>query len=473
MSNVWDMSKKIYRPYQPNQLLLLPPSLHEWLPGDHFVYFLSDVVDALDLSEIEQRYERELRGKPPYHPGMMVKILLYAYCAGVYSSRKIERQLQENVAFRVLAANNQPDFRTVSDFRKRHLEAFKKLFLEVVKVCKEAGLVKLGHVSLDGTKIKANASKHKAMSYDRMIEEEKQIKAEIEELLKRAEQVDKAEDQQYGADRRGDELPAELRFRGQRLAKIQEAKAALEAEARARDGLPPEPVPDSGSPEEPDPKGSGRGRRRKRQKGEPKPKAQRNFTDPDSRIMKGSDKQFLQAYNAQVVVDSDTQIIVAADVTQQAADAPHLIPMISQVEANVGDKPDEVSADAGYFSESNVTWLLDEKMNPYIPPDKLSHRSRRQTKSPKGPRPKHATLRDKMRRKLQMKRHAQRYKKREQSVEPVFGQMKEARGFRQFHLRGVEKVRGEWLLACTAHNLLKLHTATVTPKKCPKAKKAA
>ncbi|MFN3924659.1 MAG: transposase, partial [Pseudarthrobacter sp.] len=200
---------------------------------------------------------------------------------------------------------------------------------------------------------------------------------------------------------------------------------------------------------------------------------QRNFTDPDSRIMKGSDKQFLQAYNAQAVVDSDTQVIVVADVTQQAADAPHLIPMLSQVESNVGEKPAEASADAGYFSEANVNWLQGEKINPYVPPDKLSHRSRRRSKSPRGPRPKNATVRDKMRRKLQMKRHAERYKKRQKSVEPVFGQIKEARGFRQFHLRGLEKVRGEWLLACTAHNLLKLHAAKVAPKKGRKAKKAA
>lgn len=468
------MSKKIYRPYQPNQLLLLPPSLHEWLPNDHLVYFLSDVVDALDLSEIEQSYEEELRGKPPYHPGMMVKILLYAYCVGVYSSRKIERQVQENIAFRVLAANNQPDFRTISDFRKRHLATLGKLFLQVLKVCKGAGLVKVGHVSLDGTKIKAHASKHKAMSYDRMVEEEKKLKGEIEELLKRAEQADKAEDQQHGVERRGDDLPTELQFREKRLAKIQEAKAALEAEARARDGVPPEegqntPTPDT----DPDPDGSGGGRRRKRKKGEPKPRAQRNFTDPDSRIMKGSDKQFLQAYNAQAVVDSDTQVIVVADVTQQAADAPHLIPMLSQVESNVGEKPAEASADAGYFSEANVNWLLGEKINPYVPPDKLSHRSRRQSNSPRGPRPKNATVRDKMRRKLQMKRHAERYKKRQKSVEPVFGQIKEARGFRQFHLRGLEKVRGEWLLACTAHNLLKLHAAKLAPKEGRKVKKAA
>jgi transposase/IS5 family transposase len=449
VSNVFSMSKKTYRPYQPNQLLLLPPALQDWLPHDHFAYFLSDVVDSLDLSQIERTYERELRGYPPYHPRMMVKVLLYAYCNGVYSSRKIERRLQEDVAFRVLAANNQPDFRTISDFRKRHLKALTDLFLQVVKICKKAGLVRLGHVALDGTKIKANASKHKAMSYSRMVEEEQRLKAEIAELLQKAEEADQAEDDRFGPHRRGDELPEELRFRERRLAKIQEAKAALEAEARLRAGAEP--------PEEPGPKGPKGGRRRKRSKAEPAPTAQRNFTDPDSRIMKGADKQFIQGYNAQAVVDADTQIIVAAAVTNQAADAPHLIPMMEQVEANVDEMPEEVSADAGYFSEQNVQWLLQRRINPYIPPEKQRHIERRCSKSPRGPIPKGATLRDRMRRKLQLKRHAERYRKREQSVEPVFGQIKEARGFRQFHLRGLEAVNGEWVLVCLCHNLLKLY----------------
>ena len=438
--------------------------MDEWLPKDHVVYFLSDVVDQLDLSEIEQSYEKELRGQPPYHPAMMVKVLLYAYCVGIYSSRKIERALQENVAFRVLAANNQPDFRTISDFRKRHLKALSNLFQQVLRVCQEAGLVKLGHVALDGTKIKANASRHKAMSYRRMQEEEQRLKGEIQELLERAEKADADEDRKYGADRRGDELPEELRHRETRLAKIQAAKAALEAEARLRAGVGELPNPDAVSEptepdddSDPDPPGTGGGRRRKRAKGVPTAKAQRNFTDPDSRIMKGPEKQFIQGYNAQVAVDSDTQVIVAADVTNQAADAPHLVPMVSQVITNTGEEPDEVSADAGYFSENNVNWLLAKKINPYIPPDKLPHRERRQRKSPRGPRPR--TLREQMRRKLQMKRHFKRYQKREQSVEPVFGQIKAVRGFRQFHLRGLEKVRGEWLLACTAHNLLKLYAA--------------
>jgi transposase len=223
---------KTFRPYEPDQIFLMPISMQEWLPGNHLAYFISDVVDNLDLSAITERYAGEERGYPPYHPAMMVKVLLYAYCIGVASSRKIEKRLCEDIAFRVLAANNTPDFRTISDFRKDHLRALAGLFLQVLKLCRKAGLVKLGHVALDGTKIKANASKHKAMSYKRMKEEEARLEAEVAELLKKAEAVDEEEDQWYGKDTRGDELPKELAFRESRLKKIREAKVALEAEAR-------------------------------------------------------------------------------------------------------------------------------------------------------------------------------------------------------------------------------------------------
>lgn len=446
------MGKKTYRPYEPKQLLLLPPSLDEWLPANHVARFIDEVVDSLDLSPIMQGYEAELRGYPPYHPAMMVKVLLYSYASGVYSSRQIARRCIEDVATRYLAANNQPDFRTIAKFRKRHLQAIPKLFTQVLRLCKEAGLVKLGHVALDGTKIKANASKHKAMSYGRMVSEEERLEAEIRSMLHKAATIDNLEDQKFG-DRRGDELPDELANRQARLAKIREAKAALEAEARQRAGEDSEPDTDP-------PGGNGIKRRRRQSKaGTPEAKAQRNFTDPDSRIMRGSNKEFLQAYNAQVAVDADSQVIVAATVTNQAADAPHLIPVVSQIESNVGEKPEELSADAGYFSEANVTWLLKQRISPYIPPDKQRHSERRRAKSPRGPFPKPATLRDRMRRKLRMRRHAERYKKREQSVEPVFGQIKEARGFRQFRLRGLPAVQGEWLLVCTVHNLMKLYGA--------------
>lgn len=446
------MSKKTYRPYQPKQLYLLPPSLDEWLPESHVARFIDEVVDCMDLSEITRSYEKETRGAPPFHPAMMVKVLLYSYCSGVYSSRQIERRCIEDVATRYLAANNQPDFRTIAKFRKRHLMAIPGLFAQVLRLCREAGLVKLGHVALDGTKIKANASKHKAMSYGRMKTEEQRLEAEIQQMLHKAATIDHLEDQQYG-DRRGDELPKELADRRARLEKIRAAKAALEAEARQHDGKDANPKPDGTPPGG----GGGRKRRRKREPQVPEDTAQRNFTDPDSRIMLGSDKQFLQAYNAQAAVDHASQVIVAATVTNQAADAPHLIPMVTQVEQNLGRKPEELSADAGYFSEANVKWLLQERINPYIPPDKQRHAARRNVRSPRGPIPKGATLRDRMRRKLCMKRHAARYRLREQTVEPVFGQIKGARGFRQFSLRGLKAVQAEWLLICTVHNLLKLY----------------
>ena len=287
---------KTYLPYDPEQRLLLPAALQEWLPPDHLAYFISDVVDQLDLSSITARYE-ELRGGPPYHPRMMVKVLFYGYCTGVESSRRIARRLHEDIAFRVLAANNTPDFRTISDFRKDHLEALGGLFLQVLALCQRAWLVKLGHVALDGTKVKASASRNKAMSYKRMNEREKQQQAEVTELLRRAEEVDE-EDRRYGRDKRGDELPEELAFRGSRLQRIREAKAALEAEAQA-------------AAEQAESEGLSH-------PGVPGNKTQRNFTDPESRIMPGpGGRDFQQAYNCQAAVDSEHQVIVAAEATNQ------------------------------------------------------------------------------------------------------------------------------------------------------------
>jgi transposase len=298
---------KTFRPYEPDQVFLMPASMKEWLPSDHLAYFISDVVDHLDLSAIMERYAGEERGYPPYHPGMMVKVLLYAYCTGVASSRKIERHLCEDIAFRVLAANNTPDFRTISDFRKDHLKALAGLFLQVLKLCQKAGLVKLGHVALDGTKIRANASRHKAMSYKRMKEEEARLEAEVMELLKKAATVDEEEDQRYGRGKRGDELPKELAFRESRLKKIREAKAALEAEVR----LECEKRPGKGEKD-----------------ATPPDNTQRNFTDPDSRIMPApGGKHFIQAYNAQAAVDSAHQVIVAAEVTNKPSDRGQTEPM--------------------------------------------------------------------------------------------------------------------------------------------------
>ena len=294
-----------YLPYDPDQQLLLPAALQEWLPEGHLAYFISDLVDQLDLAEITARYEGERRGGPPYHPKMMVKVLLYAYCVGVPSSRRIAARLHEDIAFRVLAANNTPDFRTISDFRKEHLAALAGLFLQVLLLCQRAGLVKLGHVALDGTKVKANASKHHAMSYKRMKEKEAQLQGEVGELLRRAQEEDE-EDRRYGRGQRGDELPAELAFREGRLERIREAMAALEAEARAE----AERAAEEG----------------KEHPGVPEEKAQRNFTDPESRIMPGpGGRDFLQAYPPQAdqaVVDSEHQVIVATRATNVASDPP-------------------------------------------------------------------------------------------------------------------------------------------------------
>lgn len=430
---------KIFRPYDPDQPFLMPVSMREWLPGGHLAYFISDVADHLDLSAIMNHYEEE-KGYPPYHPAMMVKVLLYAYCIGVPSSRKIAKRLEEDIAFRVLAANNTPDFRTISDFRKGHLKALAALFVQVLRLCQRAGLVKLGHVSLDGTKIKANASKHKAMSYKRMKEEEARLEAEVQDLLRKAQAVDEEEDCTYGKNRRGDELPKELAFRESRLKKIREARAALEAEAR----MEAEQRQDKGG----------------KATGVPEDKAQRNFTDPESRIMPLSGgKQFEQAYNAQAAVDSANQIIVAAEVTDRPSDKGQAMPMMQQVEENTGRLPREMSADAGYFSSDEVTRLTAASIDVYMPPDKMCH-TVKMSEAPRGRIPRCLSVADRMRRKLRTKHGKKRYALRKELPEPVFGQIKQARGFRQFLLRGKEKVQAEWRLICAGHNMLKLFGAS-------------
>ena len=424
---------KTYLPYDPDQQLLLPAALQEWLPDDHLAYFISDVVDQLDLSSITARYEQEKRGGPPYHPRMMVKVLLYGYCVGVASSRRIAQRLHEDIAFRVLAANNTPDFRTISDFRKDHLGALSGLFLQVLELCQRAGLVKLGHVALDGTKVRANASRHKAMSYRRMKEKETQLAAEVAELLRRAQEVDDEEDRRYGKDKRGDELPEELAFREGRLEKIREAMAALEAEAQA--------AAEAEGKEHP---------------GVPDDKAQRNFTDAESRIMPGpGGRDFLQAYNCQAVVDHAHQVIVAARATNQSSDKQQAAAMMQETIDNVGAVPREVSADAGYYSAKAVDDLQALGVDPFVAPEQ-TRRGRVVPPAPRGRIPSQLSPRDRMRRKLRTKRGRQRYALRMETVEPVFGQIKAGRGFRQFLMRGLEKVQGEWSLICTGHNLLKL-----------------
>jgi transposase len=424
---------KTYRCYLPEQDLLLPPSLREWLPDDHLVYLVSDVVDQLNLSAIESVYEEDDRGQPPYHPRMMTKILLYGYCVGVFSSRKIQKRLVEDVAFRVLAAGNQPDFRTISDFRKLHLKALEELFQQMLRLTLETGTMKLGRVALDGSKFKANASKHKAMSYGRMDETEKRLREEVRKLLGQAEAADKEEDQRYGRDRRGDELPEELQRRETRIARIREAKRALEERAR-----------EQARSEGEDPK-----------KAQPAPKAQYSFTDPESRILKGSDG-FVQGYNTQIAVEPLFQLIVGQRVTQAANDKQQMVPLVETIEEQSGQTPEGVLADSGYCSDENLKYLKKRKIEGFVATGKQKHNERHEPCKP-GPLPKGASRVERMERKLQTQAGAAVYSTRKFIVEPVFGQIKQARGFRQFLLRGLEKVRGEWALLCMTHNILKFH----------------
>ena len=424
---------KTYRSYLPEQNLLLPPSLHEWLPDDHLAYFVSDVVDQLNLSAIESVYEEDERGQPPYHPRMMTKILLYGYCVGVFSSRKIQKRLVEDVAFRVLAAGNQPDFRTISDFRKLHLKALEEMFQQLLQLTLETGTMKLGRVALDGSKVKGNASKHKAMSYGRMEETEKRLREEVRKLLRQAAATDKEEDQRYGGDRRGDELPEELQRRETRIARIREAKRALEERAREQ----------------------ARSEGKDAKKAQPAQKAQYNFTDPESRILKGSDG-FVQGYNTQIAVEPAFQLIVGQQVTQAANDKQQLVPLLEKIQEQSGQKPQGVLTDSGYCSEENLKYLNKRKIEGFVATGKQKHNERREPCKP-GPLPKGASRVQQMERKLATQVGAAVYATRKFIVEPVFGQIKQARGFRQFLLRGLEKVRGEWALICMTHNILKFH----------------
>lgn len=437
--------------------MLLPPSPMDWLPEGHLARFILDLVKELDLGRIYARYERDLRGFPPYHPQMMVALLLYGYCVGVPSSRKIERKTYEDVAFRVIAGEEHPDHSRINEFRRVHLEALSGLFVQVLRLCQKAGLVKLGKVALDGTKMKANASKHKAMSYQRMGEEEKRLRARVSELLAEAEKVDAKEDAEFGVGRRGDELPEELQRAETRLKRIREAKKALEAEARqqheeaknAKDHDDPPPPPT----ETPLPKH----KIPTTDEGKPTPKAQRNFTDPESRIMKTGDG-YVQGYNCQAMVDAEHQVIVAQAVTNQPPDAEHLVPMLVQTVANCGAKPEKLLADAGYYSEANACEAEKWNVDPYI----ATGRQRRSEPPPQvlGRPPADLTNKQQMARKLATKDGAAVYARRKVIVEPVFGQTKEARGFRRFLLRGLAKVRHEWSLISLTHNILKLYVAT-------------
>jgi len=427
---------KTFRPYAPDQLLLLPPSLREWLPEDHPVYFVNDLVETLDLQPILSSYEED-RGFPPYHPVLMTKLIIYGYVRGVRSSRKVQSACLEDVAFRILAAGQAPDFRTIAAFRARHLGALEDAFAQVVQLCRKAGLAKLGHVAVDSTKVRAHASKHKAMSFGRMKDEEERLGAEIRRWFEECAEVDATEDELFGPDKTGDELPEELADPKRRLQKIQEAKAALEAEAQAKG------------------------------EDEPKPKAQRNFTDPDSRIMLSSDKAFIQAYNCHAAVDSDSQVILLAQVSQTAADQGQLLPLVEQVTLEQKQTPKVVSADAGYWKESDIELLEANDIEPLVAPKRVKHSEWRQMKAPRGRIPKDMTRKERMLRKLSTQRGRAEYGKRKTTAEPVFGQIKEALGFRQFLLRGHRKVQGEWSLVCMANNILKLMRSGWSPERAP------
>jgi|SRR5580700_5512484 transposase len=425
---------KTFRPWDVDQVWLLPASIHDFVPPEHPAHLVREIVRGeLDLTPILSVYDEE-RGQPPYHPAMMVALLLYAYSRGVYSSRQIARGCEERLDFQAVTALNRPDFRTISDFRQRHLEALAGLFRQVLMLCRRAGLVGFGHVALDGTK-------HKAMSYARMSKAEAGLAAEIATWLARAAAADECEDATYGGDRRGDEPPDWMRDKQQRLVHIRAAKAELEAEAKlAADAKAAVPQRYRG------------GRKPKHPPGSPKPAAQRNFTDPDSRVMIGRDG-FIQAYNAQAAVDGSRQIILAHRLSNNPDDHAALVPLVEAVKANTGRKPVEISGDAGFCSHDNLTALHERKIRPYLATGRAGH------PVGEGINPRGGPLVQAMRAKLKRAGRRSRYRLRKQIVEPVFGQIKQARGFRQFLLRGIDKVTAEWALICTAHNLNKLAAA--------------
>jgi transposase len=435
--------KKSFRPWQVDQNLLLPPSVHDFVPAGHVAHFVRDLVrEELDLSAITDSYS-EARGYPPYDPWMMTALLLYGYAQGIYSSRRLARACEERVDFMAVTALNQPDFRTIADFRKRHLGALSGLFVQVLELCRKAGLVKLGHVALDGTKMKANASKHKAMSYGRMVKKEAELAAEVEGWLAAAEAADAQDDARHGADKRGDETPEWMANKAKRLEKIREAKAALEAEAKAE--------AERKAAEKAAQPGKNRGGRKpKTEPGMPRDKAQRNFTDPESRIMKGHDG-FIQGYNAQAAVDASSQVIVAQDLSNGAADSGQLVGMMDKVKANSGRYPEQMSADSGYCSQDNIGAMEDRGIEAFIATGRQKHG----TAAADGGKAQTPKI-EEMRERLREGGFESPYRLRKQTVEPVFGQIKQARGFRQFLMRGLEKTKAEWAMLCTVHNMLKL-----------------
>ena len=529
------MSKpKTFRPWNPEQTLLLPPSPVEWLPANHLVFFLLDLAAELDISAIYAVYEaRDPRGVKAYEPRMMVVLLLYAYCVGIPSSRRIEQACWEDAAFRVLTGNQQPDHSRISDFRLVHLDALADLFVQVLRLCQKAGLVSLGNVALDGTKVKANASKHKAMSHERMLKSEAQLEAEIAALLRKAELIDAQEDARYGKGKRGDELPKELELRQDRLDALRKAKAELEAEAAADDARRREQQARAAEEQAAEAAAqvadaeaatvaadndkadaereaaaqalakeaqqaerrakAARGRAELARRlaidkaqaadlsspdplisvdplampsrnlpttaaGDPKAKAQRNFTDPDSHILKGGDG-WIQGYNCQAAVDGAHQIIVAVGVSNQASDQHNFVPMMERIVANTGQLPEKMIADAGYCSTANIEASEKRGLDAYVSTSRQEHG--RRPRPSRGPAPRDLDARGRMDRKLRSKAGQAIYALRKIIAEPVFGQIKGARGLDRFLLRGLEKVNGEWTLMAITHNIGKLHRAAL------------
>ena len=449
---------KVFRSYSQTQSFLLPPSLDDWLPAGHTARFVSEVVDEmLDLEPVYAAYV-VADGAPPYDPRMMLKLLLYGYSTGVTSSREIERRCGVDVAFRWLAANQCPDYRSMARFRRQHLAAVEALHLQVLQLCAEAGLVKLGRVALDGTKLRASASRHKAMSYDHMGPKLTELRRQVRELLAEAEATDRAEDAEYGEDRRGDELPVELARRETRIAKLKEAKKAIEEDARRT----------AQAKAESDARAAGAGEdevaeagRQAAETAEPKPKEQRSFTDADARMMKTTDG-FHYAYNAQAVVDERSQVVIAIEVTQAATDIHQLLPMVETAratleQASITGEPRVWLADAGYCSDAN---LEAADTNVLIATGRLKHGE--VVAAPRGRIPDGASLKERMARKLRTKTGRADYARRKAIVEPAFGQMKVRQRAGHLRLRGLAGARGEWGLHTLCHNLRKLQAASPT-----------
>ena len=468
---------KTFRPWKIDEPLLLPPTVQDFVGADHLARFvLSLVREAVDLARITGTYGSE-RGQPPFDPIMMTALLLYSYCCGIYSSRRIAKACRERVDFMSIVGLDAPDFRTISDFRKRHLKALGELFKQVLHLCEKAGLVKLGHVALDGTKIKANASKHKAMSYARMEDRATELEAEVAKWLSTAEAADAEEDKLHGRDKTGEEMPDWVADKQRRAEKIRQAKAELEAEAKAAAEAKLKAEAEAEAKREAEGRRKG-GRQAAPPSSVPDAKAQKNFTDPQSRIMKSKDG-FVQAYNAQAAVDAEAQIIVAQDVTQSAVDCGQLMPMTDAIETNLGRKPAQLSADAGYCSEANLAGLEARNIDGYVATGRARDAvaGTAKDKTPVAPPSTQLaatpTRVEAMREKIKAGGHASPYRLRKQLPEPVFGQIKQARGFRQFLLRGIEKVRAEWAIVCTAHNLLKLAPSRTLSAALPLAAAAA